>query len=163
MRRTLISKPYEVEMVHDDDDRLIAVNIRAVGDGNELDHDTIREATRSLLDHFRREQYRTTVRRPRADSDSEAVREMVDAYNKGQGRVTDEYLARLAVAYEELVPEGRSVSIALTQALDGKLPTIKGHIMRARREGFLTDAIEGREGGEATPQARELIAKLAET
>jgi hypothetical protein len=33
-------------------------------------------------------------------------------------------------------------------------------IMRARREGFLTEALEGREGGEATPKARKLIADL---
>jgi hypothetical protein len=33
--------------------------------------------------------------------------------------------------------------------------------MRARREGFLTDAVKGKEGGEATPKTREFLDNLA--
>jgi len=34
---------------------------------------------------------------------------MVDAYNRAGGKVTNEYLAALAVAYEEAVAEGKIV------------------------------------------------------
>lgn len=151
MKFETISKPYEVQMGRQDD-RLVEITIRAVGDTGELGYDEIREATRSILDYARRE-HRPALG-PRLDS--EAVRVMVTAYNEGHGRVTDEYLARLAVAYAELAPKGRNVSMGLAMALGKPVPTVKGHIMRARREGFLTDAIEGREGGEPTAKALEL-------
>lgn len=162
MRKTPIGPaPYEVELVHDDQDRIVAVNIRTVRDGAELDFDTVKDATRSLLDYFKH--YRPSVEAHEAEPplraipDFAEVRAMVAAYDAGHGRVTDQYLARLAVAYAELVPEGRGVSTALADALDKPLSTVKGHIMRARREGFLTDAVEGREGGEPTAKARELL------
>ncbi|MBL3747847.1 hypothetical protein IQ261_26685 [Mycobacteroides abscessus subsp. massiliense] len=47
MRTTDIVKPYRVQLVHDEDNRLVEINIKAA-DGNELDHDTVKEATRSL-------------------------------------------------------------------------------------------------------------------
>jgi hypothetical protein len=146
----------DIEMGYEDG-RLVQIAIRPAGNG-ELGYEELSYAARQILDFARREYRMPMMMRSRASS--EAVQGMVDAYTRGQGRVTDEYLARLAVAYEELAPQGRSVSLALTNALNGKLPTIKGHIMRARREGFLTDAIEGREGGKALPKARELIVNL---
>jgi hypothetical protein len=89
---------------------------------------------------------------------SKSVEKTIAAYQSGNGRVSDQYLAQLAVAYEELVPEGRDVSTKLAAALGKPLPTVKGHIMRARREGFLTEAAESKEGGEATDKAREVLA-----
>jgi hypothetical protein len=164
MRRTLISKPYEVEMVHDDHDRLVAVNIRAVGDGGELGYDEIREATRAIITHTRP----SPLERMNASDKppvlrTQGARDLKKAYEGGNGRVTDEYLARLSAVYEDLLARGSNVSMSLAMSLEMPLQTIKGHVMRARREGFLTETVEGKEGGEATPKARELIAKLAET
>lgn len=140
-------------------ERLVQITIRPTTDDDDgqLGYEELAYAARQIQD-FARTEYRTPMMQSRPTS--KAAEEMVNAYNDGKGRVTDEYLARLAVAYEELAPQGRSVSTALTNALNSKLPTVKGHIMRARREGFLTEAIEGREGGEATTKARELIAGL---
>ncbi|BBY74336.1 hypothetical protein MPRF_12350 [Mycolicibacterium parafortuitum] len=150
------NEPYEI-LRGVEDGRLVEIAIRAVGEGAELTYDEIREATRQILDYYRRENLRT--RGPVIRDVPQSVRAMVAAYNEGHGRVTDDYLARLAIAYEELLPRGRSVSLALASALDAKLPTVKGHIMRARREGFLTEALEGREGGEATAKSRKLVSK----
>ena len=38
-RTTDIVKPYRVQLVHDDSDRRVGINIKAV-EGSELDHDT---------------------------------------------------------------------------------------------------------------------------
>jgi hypothetical protein len=91
------------------------------------------------------------------------VQELVSAYTEGGGRVSEEYLARLAVACGDLAPERRDVSTALAVALGKPVQTVKGHIMRARNSGLLTKAIDGKEGGEATEKACEVLAKLAET
>jgi hypothetical protein len=154
-----LNEPYVIEM-GEEDGRLVQITVRAVNGGT-LGYDEVREATRQILDHTRREHVRATVPRRSAPSDSDAVRLMAEAYDRGNGRVTDEYLARLAVAYEEVVAEGRIVVAALSTSLNDKpIPTLKGHIMRARQAGFLTAAVSGREGGEATQKARELIDRL---
>lgn len=137
-----------------DGDRLVQITIRA-GDGVELGYRDVREATAQILDHLR-------VERPRLPLPphlkTETVRAMVEAYREGHGRVTDDYLARLAIAYEELAPRGRGVSAALASALDKPIQTVKAHVMRARHDGFLSEALEGREGGKATQKAHEQIA-----
>jgi hypothetical protein len=94
---------------------------------------------------------------------SEEVAPLADAYNRGNGRVTDEYLAMLAVAYERLAPGRRDVSTTIARGLGKPLQTVKGHIMRARTSGFLTEAVEGKEGGKATPKAHSLLASMSET
>lgn len=93
----------------------------------------------------------------RSSPEGSAVTEMVHAYHAGNGRVSDEYLARLAAAYAELAPARRDVSTALASALDKPLPTVKGHIMRARQQGFLTKADPGKEGGQITDKTKELL------
>ena len=52
----------------------------------------------------------------------------------------------------------RDVSTAQVDALDNPVPTVKGHTMRARREGFLTGAEDCKEGGDATDKTRDVIA-----
>jgi hypothetical protein len=147
----------DIEMGYEGD-RLVQITIRPTTDDDDgqLTYEELTYAARQIQDFARSEFRVPSLARTRAGSN--AVQAAVDAYNAGNGSITDEYLARLAVAYEELAPQGRSVVMALTVALDSKVPTVKGHIMRARREGFLTEALEGREGGEATPKARKLIA-----
>lgn len=141
-----------------EDGRLVQIVIRPTTDDEDgqLGFDELLYAARQIQDFARRE-YRLPLLR-RAGSDS--VRAMVDAYNKGGTKITDEYLAALSIAYSELAPQRRDVSTALADALGKPVPTVKGHIMRARHEGFLTEAAEGREGGEATDKARELVAGL---
>ena len=157
-----LNAPYVIEK-GEVDGRVVQVTIRAV-EGGSLGYDEVREATRQILEHFRRTQSHTVEPSllARSEQAANALDELVSAYRKDRGRITDEYLARLATAYEALVPEGRGVSTALADALDKPVPTVKGHIMRARRAGYLNEAIEGREGGEATASARELLQKVDE-
>lgn len=158
-----LNAPYVIEK-GEVDGELVQITIRAV-DGALLGFDEVREATRQILDYLRRGGSNTvdTVSEfPRAygQQAAEALDALVSTYRADHGRVTGEYLARLAVAYEALTPEGRGVSTAIADALGKPLPTIKGHIMRARREGYLSEAIQGREGGKITAKARELMAGM---
>ena len=82
---------------------------------------------------------------------------LIAASDQAEGRVTDLYLARLADAYETAVSDHRDVSTRLAEALDRPLQTVKGHLMRARKDGFLTPTLEGREGGQTTSKAKDLI------
>lgn len=142
-----------------DGDRLVKVVVTTTTDDEDgqLGYDELLYAARQIQDFARRE-YRMPMRMP-TRTGAAAVRGMVESYNKANGRITDDYLARLAVAYAELAPHRRDVSTALADALDKPVPTVKGHIMRARREGFLTEAEDGKEGGETTGKARDLIAQ----
>jgi hypothetical protein len=152
----------DIEMGYEGD-RLVQITIRPTTDDDDgqLTYEELVYAARQIQD-FARHEYRmpATVR---SRATPEAVQEMVSAYTEGGGRVSDEYLARLAVAYGDLAPERRDVSTALAVALGKPVQTVKGHIMRARNSGLLTKAIDGKEGGEATEKAREVLAKLAET
>lgn len=142
-----------------DGDRLVKVVVTTTTDeeDGQLGYDELLYAARQIQDFARRE-YRMPMRMP-TRAGAASVRAMVESYSKAGGRITDDYLARLAVAYGELAPHRRDVSTALADALDKPVPTVKGHIMRARREGFLTDAEDGKEGGKATDKARDLIAQ----
>ncbi len=141
--------------------RLIQITIRPTTNNKDrqLGSEELLYAARQIQD-FARRQYRAT---PTTGTGREAAQAMVSAYGDGGGKVTDEYLALLAVAYEELAPQRRDVSTALAGALGKPVPTVKGHIMRARNSGFLTKARAGTEGGEATDKAHKVLDKLAET
>lgn len=155
MRTTDIVKPYRVQLVHDEDNRLVEINIKAA-DGNELDHDTVKEATRSLTDHFRREQIQQ--RNQLVRDSGELLEKLAAAYAKGQGKVTDVYLARLAEAYDQLAQTGASILITLSTALGKPIPTIRTHIKRAEEKGYLTPTTQGStEGRQSTPLARQVI------
>lgn len=145
----------DIEMGYEGD-RLVQITIRPATDDHNgrLDYDELIYAARQIQD-FARTEYRMPMLRSRGSS--KAVDAMVRAYGKGGGRITDEYLGALAVAYGDLAPHRRDVSTALADALGKPVPTVKGHIMRARHEGFLTEAAEGKEGGEATDKARESV------
>jgi hypothetical protein len=156
MRTTDIVKPYRVQLVHDEQDRLVGINIKA-SEGNELDHDAVRDATRSLLDHLRRDHFRAANQRVRNLRGS-FLEPLSASYARGLGKMTDEYLAHLAGAYEELAATGASVLVSLAAELDKPVPTIRTHIKRAEDRGFLTKTTQGsKEGRKATPLARKLI------
>lgn len=155
MRTTDIVKPYRVQLVHDEDNRLVEINIKAA-DGNELDHDTVKEATRSLTDHFRREQIQRRNQLVRDSGD--ALEKLAAAYAKGRGKVTDVYLARLAEVYDQLAQTGASILVTLSVALDKPIPTVRTHIKRAEEKGYLTPTTQGStEGRQSTPLARQVI------
>jgi hypothetical protein len=147
-----IARPFEVQIGREGD-RLVRITIRAA-EGTELGLEEIREATKQILDYARRQSKPPFVTPADLEPNSEATRNLVRIYEAGRGRVTDEYLAALAIAYGELVPQGRNVSMRLATLLGKPTQTVKGHLVRARQEGFLTDAVAaGREGGEPTPKA----------
>ena len=71
--------------------------------------------------------------------------------------MTPQYLATLAVAYEELAAKGRAIMPTLAEAIGRPAATVKGHVGKARDEEYLTKGTQGREGGEATPKARGVL------
>ncbi|SOJ53574.1 hypothetical protein MSIMFB_01075 [Mycobacterium simulans] len=150
-----LSPPYEIEL-HRDGGKLVQVVIRAVGGDGNLSYEELREATRSILDRVRHEHISAMQRRTTA-SPPRSVKAMVLEYNDGNHGVTARYLASLSVAYEDLAPQGRAVSTKLAGALGIPVTTLKGHLVRAREDGYLTKAVQGREGGEATEKAHEVL------
>ncbi|SKV22973.1 hypothetical protein [Mycobacteroides abscessus] len=143
--------PYEVEIHRNDDGDLVKVVIEAVGGDGNLNYEELREATRSVLDHVR-----STYQKAEVDP-SRALDTLIAAHRVAGREVSDEYLARLAVAYEACVPFGKAVSTKLAKALGISVNTMKGHIGRARSEGFLSPAEPGKEGGQATTKAHQII------
>jgi hypothetical protein len=84
---------------------------------------------------------------------------MALAFQQGGSRVNEPYLARLAVAYSELAKDRRDAATHIARILRKPAPTVKGHIMRARREGLLGPTEPGREGGAPTQKALDVIAQ----
>lgn len=169
-RTTDIVKPYRVQLVHDADDRLIGVNIRAT-DGGVMDLQVIRDATKSLLDHFRREEIvnrnreQVNLTLPEVSIDSDTLDRMAAAYREGHGRVTDQYLALLALAYSELIGQNLNVAETLGTALGGDgepvpAETVRHHIKQARADGWLTPTTRGKREGRPTERASQLLAEV---
>lgn len=171
-RTTDIVKPYRVQLVHDADDRLIGVNIRAT-DGGEMDLQVIRDATRSLIDHLRREEMvnrnrqRVNIAFPEVEihTGTDTLDRMAAAYREGHGRVTDQYLALLALAYSELIGQHLNVAETLGAALGGDgepvpAETVRHHIKQARADGWLTPTTRGKREGRPTEKASQVLAEV---
>jgi hypothetical protein len=162
--------PYEVELVRDGE-KVVEINIRAVP-GAELTHMEIRSAMQAALRRVPRgmdirgghgrERRRLADRQAGLIEELELpageMRQLLDAYYLADGRITESYLARLALAYEVAARDHRDVSLRIAAALNRPLQTVKGHLVRARKEGFLSPPTgEGREGGVATSKAKDII------
>lgn len=153
---------YEIALVKDGE-RVVEVTIRAV-EGAELDPGHIREATQAVIRHLRPRRGAETRQRRQRETIEELhlpaheMDALIAAHETADGRVTAEYLSSLAVAYAATARDHRDVSLKLSVALGRPLQTIKGHLMRARKEGFLSATVEGREGGEATQKAHDVLA-----
>lgn len=163
--------PYEVELVRDGE-KVVEINIRAVP-GEELTHIDVRSAMQAVLRRVPRrhgEPLMRPGRHPRRRlSDRQAdliaelelpageMRAVLDAYDLAEGRITEVYLARLALAYEIAARDHRDVSLRIAAAMNRPLQTVKGHLTRARKEGYLSPTVEGREGGVATEMAKDVI------
>ncbi len=157
-------RPYRVQLVHDDEGRVVGANIR-VEDGGELDYDTVRVATNELTNHFRRRQFQ--ARNDRRSPAPEVLRKLRQTYGAGAGKVTDDYLAMVAASYAELRDNAvTDIAGTIAGALGGPdgppapLPTVRTHIKRARGEGWLTPAQQGKADGELTEKAREHLRSM---
>lgn len=159
-------RPYAVDLVREGG-KIVELSITAVP-GGELDPETLYEALRTLMERFRREQTHQRMSNRKRAAQHASLAAMRDAYRAGEGRVTSEYLARLAVSYAELAGTGVNITETIAGALGDHdrpvlpLPTVRTHIARARKEGFLSETTQGREDGEATPKARQVIAESVE-
>lgn len=158
-KERIITEPYRTTLV-ENDGQIVEIKISAV-DGTALDTAVISQALRALIDSLRRDEVHARMAERRA-STSDALVEMRRAFKAGGGRITDDYLARLAVAYSEGSGTGRSVIPDLAEAIGTPPSTLKGHIVRARREGWLSESGMGRKGGDPTEKSRDLIAKLTD-
>jgi hypothetical protein len=154
-----IGPAYEVELTRENDN-LVQVTVTATA-GNALGYDELREATRQILDRVRPER---RIPLPASSAlNSPAMRALRGAHQSGQGTSSDEYLARLAVAYAEQAAIGRDPAARISSVLGLSTQTVKQHLVKARKGDFLTPTVEGQKGGEATDKARELIAKVVES
>jgi hypothetical protein len=80
---------------------------------------------------------------------------------KGEG-VSGRYLTLLASAYTAMADFGAPAPIPWLARLIGRRPeTVKDHLKRARRDGFLT-TVAGKAGGELTDKAKAILEKMAE-
>lgn len=71
--------------------------------------------------------------------------------------ITDEYLVGLAAAYVELVKRREPNVTAKLAEITGKAPeTIRIHLVRSRKAGFLT-SVPGKAGGHLTDAARKIL------
>ncbi|MEV1293870.1 hypothetical protein [Pseudonocardia sp. NPDC049635] len=161
MRETeTVVSPYELLLTREDG-RIVEVTVRAVGTG-ELDLTQLQQAWRALTDKLRHDELRQRNRRrflaSRDDADHDVLARLTAAWQAAGGQLTDEYLATLAIAYEEVSKlPGRGVLDDLAVAIGRPMATVKSHVARAREEGFLTPTSKGRSGGQATARARELV------
>lgn len=71
--------------------------------------------------------------------------------------VSERYLALLAIAYTAMADSGTPAPIPWLSRLIGRRPeTVKDHLKRARRDGFLT-TVAGKAGGKLTDKAAEVL------
>jgi hypothetical protein len=76
--------------------------------------------------------------------------------------VTDEYLALLSSEYVSAVTRGQArVNDYLAEMAGVPVSTLRGHLGRARRRGFLTGD-PGRKGGELEPEAAKIMEGIEE-
>ncbi|WP_411140330.1 hypothetical protein [Streptomyces sp. x-80] len=74
--------------------------------------------------------------------------------------VSPRYLAVLSAAYVAAVETGETAPAHyLAQAVERRPETIKDHLKKARRDGYLT-SLPGKPGGELTDKTREILAGI---
>ncbi|MFE7319170.1 hypothetical protein ACFU7T_39620 [Streptomyces sp. NPDC057555] len=74
--------------------------------------------------------------------------------------VSPRYLAVLSTAYAAAVETGRTAPAHyLAQAVERRPETIKDHLKKARRDGYLT-SLPGKPGGELTDKAQEVLSEI---
>jgi hypothetical protein len=77
--------------------------------------------------------------------------------------VSETYLAMLAATYKTMADMGAPAPVPWLARLIGRRPeTVKDHLKRARREGYLT-TVAGKAGGELTEKATEALATFVKS
>ncbi|MFE2041088.1 hypothetical protein ACFXAZ_09175 [Streptomyces sp. NPDC059477] len=77
--------------------------------------------------------------------------------------VSETYLALLAATYKTMADSGAPAPVPwLARLIDRRPETVKDHLKRARREGYLT-TVAGKAGGELTEKATEALATFAKS
>ncbi|MGW5256959.1 hypothetical protein ACWERW_29050 [Streptomyces sp. NPDC004012] len=80
---------------------------------------------------------------------------------EGEG-VSERYLTLLVATYTVMADFGAPAPIPWLARLIGRRPeTVKDHLKRARRDGFLT-TVAGKAGGELTDKAKAILEEMAE-
>ncbi|WP_234021667.1 hypothetical protein [Streptomyces sp. 351MFTsu5.1] len=76
--------------------------------------------------------------------------------------VSEPYLAMLAATYKTMADMGAPAPVPwLARLIDRRPETVKDHLKRARREGYLT-TVAGKAGGELTDKATEMLAAFVD-
>jgi len=76
--------------------------------------------------------------------------------------VSEPYLAMLASTYKTMADLGAQAPVPWLARLIGRRPeTVKDHLKRARREGYLT-TVAGKAGGELTEKATQVLAAFVD-
>ncbi|MEV5984692.1 hypothetical protein AB0L85_06660 [Streptomyces sp. NPDC052051] len=87
------------------------------------------------------------------DQGAEAVRAVLDTEG-----ISARYLALLSALYVSASEAGNPAPVRwLAEVLDKNLNTIKDHMKRARRDGYLETTTDRKAGGVVTDKARELL------
>jgi len=78
---------------------------------------------------------------------------------KGEARrQTDEYYSRIAVDYERFCAEGNRAPVkTMAEEREVDIGKMRSHVHRARRNGFLSDVVQGQTGGTATEKAKRVL------
>ena len=89
------------------------------------------------------------------------VGDVVGLALEGEG-VSERYLTLLVATYTAMADFGAPAPIPWLARLIGRRPeTVKDHLKRARRDGFLT-TVAGKAGGELTDKAKAVLEEMAE-
>ncbi|MFD0271712.1 hypothetical protein ACFVGY_34850 [Streptomyces sp. NPDC127106] len=106
---------------------------------------------------------------PRAQETLEGVTRELDASGEAAGRllaaegVSERYLALLAATYAAMAETGAPAPVPwLARLIERRPETIKDHLKKARREGYL-GTVAGKAGGEVTAKARTILQSIANT
>jgi hypothetical protein len=155
MRETeKIGPPWELE-VTSEDGRIMEVTIRSTN-GYGLFPATVREAMNEVYKRMRAPV--PTAGKSSEQEPADAVLTLLGAtYAASHGRMTEQYLAMLALAYSHVsLTRSGAIIPVLAEAIEGNPATVKRHVMKARAEGFLTPTAPGKEGGHPTARALEI-------
>lgn len=145
-----IAQPYAIDVAREGG-RIVEVRI-AAANGAELDYQTLREATQVLLSKIKRE------RGTRTDTSS-SLDQLRAVHDASGGKLTPEYLAALATAYGAVSNE-KSPGEILGRTIGKAVPTVKGHLVKARKLGYLTEVATGSQGGGPTNKALSVLARF---
>lgn len=117
------------------------INFRGAIDDfrSQIGSDTRRDNQRDAMVAFERDQLRSAM----------------------SGGVTPGYLALLAWHYVRAAERGQpNINDYLAELVGKPVGTVRGHLIRARRDGLLSGS-HGRKGGELSPEADELVEPYA--